>query len=390
MKNLQPRALIAGLFLSFLALGLAVAVLGPSLPHLARATGSALRLVSFVFIAHRIGYILGSYLGGALYDRLSGTRLMAASLLVLAGALFLVPLQQLLAVLLAVVFVLGLSEGSVDVGCNALLLWLNPRRLPMLMNALHMFFGVGAFLGPLALALAVRWTGGILWGYRLLALLVLPPAILLFRLAGPSSRHASPGPVSREARSGVGFLTVLVVGLFFLGVAGEGGYGDWIYTYALTRGLADPVRSGYLTSVYWGSFTLGRLLATLISIRVKPKGLLLGSFLGCILSISLLLLWPHSSAMAWLVSVAFGLSMAAIFPAGLTLAGESITVTGRVAGLFLVGGSLGGMAAPWLIGQFFESAGPWVVPAAILIAVAGGFVVLLVVLAVVRRKGTPQ
>ena len=383
MTDVRPRALTVSLFLSFLALGLAVAVLGPSLPYLAQATGTALRLASFVFIAHRIGYILGSYLGGALYDRLSGSRLMAFSLLLLAGALLLVPLQRLFALLLPVVFVLGLAEGTVDVGGNALLLWMKPQRLPVVMNALHLFFGLGAFLGPLALALAVRWSGGILWGYRILAVLVVPPAIWLFRLSAPSlpQEEAEGGK-----RSGFGVLAVLIVALFFLIVAAEAGYGDWIYTYALTQGLAGPVRSGYMTSVYWGAFTVGRLLATAASARIKPKALLLGSLAGAVASVSLLLLWPDSAALGWAVSVCFGLSMAALFPSALTLAGESMTVTGRVAGLFLVGGNLGGMAVPWLIGQFFESAGTWVAPAAILIASAGGLLVLVAVLFAVRPR----
>ncbi|MFN2166876.1 MAG: MFS transporter, partial [Anaerolineae bacterium] len=383
MTDVRPRALTVSLFLSFLALGLAVAVLGPSLPYLAQATGTALRLASFVFIAHRIGYILGSYLGGALYDRLSGSRLMAFSLLLLAGALLLVPLQRLFALLLPVVFVLGLAEGTVDVGGNALLLWMKPQRLPVVMNALHLFFGLGAFLGPLALALAVRWSGGILWGYRILAVLVVPPAIWLFRLSAPSlpQEEAEGGK-----RSGFGVLAVLIVALFFLIVAAEAGYGDWIYTYALTQGLAGPVRSGYMTSVYWGAFTVGRLLATAASARIKPKALLLGSLAGAVASVSLLLLWPDSAALGWAVSVCFGLSMAALFPSALTLAGESMTVTGRVAGLFLVGGNLGGMAVPWLIGQFFESAGTWVAPAAILIASVGGLLVLVAVLFAVRPR----
>jgi fucose permease len=78
--------------------------------------------------------------------------------------------------------------------------------------------------------------------------------------------------------------------------------------------------------------------------------------------------------------------MAALFPSLVTLAGDSITVTGRVAGLFLVGANLGGMAVPWLIGQFFESAGTWVAPAAILIASVAGLLVLLAALALIRRR----
>jgi hypothetical protein len=60
-------------------------------------------------------------------------------------------------------------------------------------------------------------------------------------------------------------------------------------------------------------------------------------------------------------------------------------MTGGVTGFFLVGSSLGSMALPWLIGQFFESVGPRVFPAFLTATIAGGIVLLAVILILLRR-----
>ena len=54
--------------------------LGPTLPGLAEQTHTALGAISLLFTAHALGYMLGSFLGGRLYDRIPGHPVMAAML----------------------------------------------------------------------------------------------------------------------------------------------------------------------------------------------------------------------------------------------------------------------------------------------------------------------
>ena len=89
----------------------------------------------------------------------------------------------------------------------------------------------------------------------------------------------------------------------FLYVAAEASYGDWIYTYALARSLAGQVTAGYLTSAYWGSFTVGRLAAVAAALRVRPAPLLALSLAGAIASLTVLLALPGGSA-AWVATIA--------------------------------------------------------------------------------------
>jgi FHS family Na+ dependent glucose MFS transporter 1 len=150
-------------------------------------------------------------------------------------------------------------------------------------------------------------------------------------------------------------------------VAAEVGFGNWIYTYAIEQGLADEVTSGYLTSAYWGAYTVGRLASVVVSARIRPR-LLLSAALGTA-GTSVLLLWviPASGAVTWVCTMVFGVALAPMFPVMVTFAGERTMITGGVTSLFLVGASLGAMSLPWLIGQAFGPYGPTVVPALVLI-----------------------
>jgi FHS family Na+ dependent glucose MFS transporter 1 len=379
----EARALASGIYFAFVDLGMMVAILGPALPFLARATGSSLGLISSLFITQNAGYMLGSFLGGHLYDRLRGTRLMATALFLAIPALVLVPLSRVLAVLLPITALLGVVQGIIDVGGNVLILWTPPEGRSVRMNALHLFFGAGALLAPLAMAQSVRWSGGISWGYWALALLSLPAALWMLRLSGGvrTQAGAGGGEISRP------LLVALAVGFIFLVVAAEAGFGSWIYTYALTRKLADKVSAAYLTSLFWGSFTAGRLASTLLSLRWKPRTLILASVAGCLAAAAVMLAWPGWSLAAWLGAAGFGLFIGPLFANTITLTGETMTMSGKITGLFLVGTSLGGLFLPWLIGQLFEPLGPTVMPAALLLDLVAAAGLMLLFLLFASRRG---
>jgi FHS family Na+ dependent glucose MFS transporter 1 len=165
---------------------------------------------------------------------------------------------------------------------------------------------------------------------------------------------------------------------FVLYVGGEAGYGAWIYTYAFKLNFGDEVTSAYLTSAFWGSFTLGRLFGIWVSTKARPLTILFLDFVGCILSLGLILLFQESSMMLWIGTILFGISQASIFPTFLTLAEERMHVTGTVAGLFLVGAGVGGMILPWLIGQAFVQAGAGAMMVLIFIGIVLNVAVLVV------------
>jgi FHS family Na+ dependent glucose MFS transporter 1 len=375
--------LISTYFLAYIMLGMTTGTLGPSLPYLAGNVGTSLKGISSLFIAHRLGYMTGSFGGGRLYDRVSGNRLMAGMLLIMVAGMAALPVVPILGILIAIIFLLGAAEGTVDVGGNILLVWTRPPKIGSLMNALHLFFGLGAMISPLILVQMIRRTGGIRWGYWLIAALIVPIAVLLLPQESP---QPTPAPEAGGARRGRLLLPLLIAAFFFLHVAAESSYGAWIYTYSLTKKLADEVSAGYLTSAFWGAFTFGRFATIFLALRVNAKIQLGGSVAGALLSLLVLMIWPDSVPAVWIATIAYGISLAGLFPGSITLASEHMHMTGTVTGFFLVGSSLGAMTVPWLIGQFFESVGPQVFPAFLTASVTGSIILLAVILSILRRR----
>jgi FHS family Na+ dependent glucose MFS transporter 1 len=303
---------------------------------------------------------------------------MAATLLLISFCTVLIPFVHNLWLLLLVLLALGIAKGTLDVGGNTLLLWLHDDKAGPFMNGLHFFFGLGAFVAPLILARVLLVTGDIWWVFWIFSALSLPMAIWLWRLP------ELPKQASLIENGNASFPIIpvaLLVLAFLLYVGAEVGYGNWIYTYALTLGLGTSITSAYLTSAFWGAFTLGRLLGIWISTRARAATILFVDLIGCLASLGLILLWPDSALVLWAGTLGLGLFMAPIFPTTLMLAGERMRVTGAMTGWFLAGASVGGMSLPWGIGQAFVRLGAGAMPVLVLAAMVVNLLVILLFLA---------
>lgn len=350
------------------------AVLGPSLPGLAENTRTRLGEIGVLFTARSFGYLLGSLGLGRAFDRLPGHTLLVSVLLVMIVTAALAPLIPYLWLLALILFVLGIGEGTLDIGVNLLLVWAQRRRAGPYLNALHFFFGFGATLSPILVAQAILHTGGFAWAFWGLALYLLPLAAWLARLPSP----APPARAAEDIREGGRALLVALISFFFfLYVGAEVSFGGWIYTYAIALGLGNVSVAASLTSAFWGALTIGRLAGILVAARLSPRLILIADLLGCLLSMAVILLFPASDLGVWVGAIGLGFCMASIFPTMLAFAGRRMAVSGAMMRWFFVGTGAGGMSLPWLCGLLFEGLGPRSVMAAILADIALALVVFL-------------
>ena len=346
-------------YVSYIALGFVMGVIGPTLPRLAEQTATRLSEISFLFTAHALGYLFGSLMSGYLYDKTKGHPIIAASLFIMSAVLLLIPLVPWLWVLLCLLFFLGIAEGWLDVGGNTLLVWVHGEKVGPFMNGLHFFFGLGAFLAPIIVARTVMLSDDINWAYWTLAIAVFPVFLVFTMLRSPTIQKP---PHRDESLTSNVVLVILISIFFFLHVGSELSFGGWIYSYALHMGIAREAGAAYLTSAFWGSLTLGRLLGILISLKLKPRTMLIIDVTGSIAACIVILAGSRSPAAVWVGTVLMGLSIASLFPTSINFAERNMHITGKVTSCFLVGSSVGSMFFPWFIGQFFESFGPIVLP----------------------------
>ncbi len=348
-----------GYFGSLAVQGMAVSMLGPTLAGLAAHTGSGLSQISFLFVARSLGYLVGSLAGGWLFDRLRGHPVLVGALVLMIAALVPLPAVRILWLLALTMLILGLAEGVLEVAGNTLVLWVHRKKAGPYANALHFSFGVGAFLGPVVVAQSVALTGDIRWAYWFCACVIVPVMLWLLRLPSPPRQE----PTATQSGRGTRYALVALVALFFLLYAGaEHSFGGWVASYSLATQLAGVEGSAYLSSAFWGAITLGRLLAIVVTARVRSRVVVAVDLLVGLASVVLILAIPRSPAALWVGTLGLGLALASVLPTTLALVGRHLGVTGQATGGFFVGLGSGAMTVPLLIGQLFERVGPRSMP----------------------------
>lgn len=385
--------LLGAYYSSFLLLGMVAAVLGPSLIKLADQLGSNLAGVSVFFPVRAGSYLFGSWLAGQLFDRYKGHALLAGALSFMGAALVLVPIIPEREVMIGVLVVMGLSMGLLDVGCNTLLLWAVEDRPGPFLNGLHFFYGLGSLIAPIFLALAFQRQQGVSLGYWLTAALILPVLLQLVGLPSPAPDQ-DPGGGNPEGRShpasfkGDWDSRILLLSIFlFFYVGVEVGYGGWLYTYGLKLNLETEVSGAYLTSVFWGTFTLGRLLSVPLSDRISPRKMLAADLAVGAGGLLILALAPPGRWVIRIMTVVLGLALASVFPSTLALAGEGRALSARASSWFFVSGGLGAVSLPWVIGLLISETGPAAFPIVLLSSFSAGIGVFVFYLAKHKLSG---
>ena len=363
-------------YLSFIAIGMTTASLGPSIPSLASNMGVSLALTGSLFVFHRVGYVAGSLGGGRLFDRVAPKYVISAAMTILGIGLLLVPQWTAAAGLFTTIMFVGLAQGTTEVGANTGIVWLHGDNAGPLMNGLHLAFGVGAILSPLLVSRSVAHLGSLQPSFVFFA--AFAGVLVLFWLLLPAGglQH----DVSRKSgERSQHLLVVLFAVLLFMIIAGEAGFAGWIYSYSVETGMVGAETAGYLNSTFWTALAVGRLVGIDLTRRMGAKRLLFVSLSGCVAAMALFLAAPTGVAALWVVTALFGFSQASAIPATFTMAGIARVLTGSVGGVFIASSSAGGMLAPWLIGQLFESVGPismvWVIATTQLFALLAFFAI---------------
>jgi len=349
-----------GYYFLFICLGLDMAIVGPTLPALAKQTGSSLGRMGLLFLAGSAGYTLGTMIGGRIFDRVRGHPIMGIAQLFVAALIVLVPFTPWFWLLLAILVCKGLAEGLINTGANTLLVWTHVEKVGPFMNGLHFFFGLGAFLSPLLVAQVVEIAGGYRWAFWALAAFAALVGLHMLTLSGsPQPAYADKGKTVPGAQGPISYPLVIAAMLFlFFYVGAEITFGGWVYTYAVTLNLASAVGAAYLTSVFWLAFTIGRLLSIPAATRFTPKQIISAALFSCLSILTIGIIFAGFGAVLWVLAIGLGFCMAPIWPTGFTLAGQSINLTGRISSVILLGDSLGGMILPTLVGQVIEGSSP--------------------------------
>ncbi|WP_372426182.1 MFS transporter [Salinarimonas chemoclinalis] len=334
----------------FVVIGALQALYGPAIPHLLAEFAITPAQAGLALSAHFVGALIGVLAFNRAHARFTNRQLLAASYGAMAAGCVLFALAPVWSVALVGAFVVGLGFGGIDFGLNFLFSVGFGRRSASMVNLLNAHFGVGAVLGPLAIALlGAENFRAIFLVFGVLALLPLLAAGTISNAVGTVATGAS----HAQAR---GRATLLVLGAFFaiyvLHVAIETGVGGWATTHLVAVGWGAAFAAG-ATSAYWLAMTLGRFGAAWLSLRATPAQIMVGACLG--MSVSLVL--AANGTLAPVAYVLVGLFIAPIFPTGLAWLAAVHPASRNATASVIAVSMVGGVAFPPLIGAVIGLAG---------------------------------
>lgn len=381
-KNNWPQT--AAYFAALAAFGAMVASWGPLLPHIAAQTQTDMGSIGMVFSARAVGVFFGSLLGGRIYDRLPGHPLLGGALLVLASTFILVPFINSFWLLLLLIVVMGLAAGMVISGSNTLLVWIHPENTASWINSMNFCNATGSFLAPIVITAILTAIGEVRWAFWALAVFIGATGVYALSVSSPKINKEQDKTAKKER---IPFKAILPFALvFLLYVSTEVSFGGWLYTYTITLHPQEIAGAGLLTSAFWASIALGRLLAIPLTTRLRPRTILLIDFAGAMASLIVILTLSRYLPALWAGTIGFGLCMASIFPTWMAFSGRRIKITGRVSGIFYAATAVGAMTFPALCGWAFEASGP----TATMLVILSALLLAAIIYAIVRRTQPAQ
>ncbi len=319
-KTTSRIGLILLAYIAFISLGLPDGLFGVAWPSIRATFSLHLDAMGSLLVAATAGYLTSSFFSGRLMARLGVGGLLAASCATTGLSLIGYTLVPEWWMMVALGLGVGLGAGAIDAGINT---YVASNFGAGLMQWLHASFGIGITLGPIIMTIAISSFNTWRLGYVIVGTAQIALAAC-FALTIPLWQRTDAPGAAKEARRLTDYNTPLLETLrrpavwlsllmFFVYVGAEITLGSWAYTLLTeSRGIAPSV-AGLWTGSYWGTFTLGRILAGLYTKRVGVHTLVRGSVLFALLG-AVLLWWNPAEAISLLGVAIVGFAIAPIFP----------------------------------------------------------------------------
>ncbi len=301
------------------------------------------------YLLYGLAYATGSLGGGVVTERLGRRRVLALAAIAHGAGIATLGIVPAWDVVLLAALPAGLGAGALDGGGNGLILDLYPASRGRALNALHLFFSIGALSSPLVVGRLVD--AGVAWQLVVLvtAAATVPVAVLFAVVQLPHGRRGTTpgtGPVSVGPMVLRWPLLTLEVAIACY-VASEVGVSNWLVRFLDSVPLSLATTS---LSLFWAGLALGRLVSARVADRFDHLRFTTVAITVASVAVFAAVLAPSvnlSIVLFGLVGFAFG----PVFPMIIAIGGQRFPDRSAAVGGFLTGAAVvGGVVYPPLMG----------------------------------------
>ena len=243
--------LLSVIFLSFIGLGLPDTILGSIWPVIQKDINAPVYSAGIITLIVQAGTVISSLFSSKLVYKYSTQMVTFFSILLTSAALIIFAFSYNVFFLFAAAIPLGLGAGSVDAALNG---YVANNFKSNIMNFLHGFWGVGAFLGPFTMSFFIK-------SDCFIAL-----TVFLSRKIWINKNYTSEEKVyisNKEALKIPLVKSALTTFLFFSYI--ELTTGLWISSYFVYGLGISKYYAALITALFYGSITAGRIITGLFS-----------------------------------------------------------------------------------------------------------------------------
>lgn len=342
--------LTIGAFFAFFVFGFSDNLKGPVLPALLEDLKFSYSLGGTVLLGAYLGFMAATLSTGFLADVFGQKAVLLLAGLCLALGVVGLNLFRAPAALMLALGLLGFGLGSLELGCNALIVSLHSADKARYLNLMAVMHGLGSMLAPLyagwLLAANVSWRLVYRWDLLLIGLLLV--YFLLARFPSRAAGQAEKIDFQRLGRTAFVPQMLWFYAAITLYVAIELGLAAWMVEFLQKARGQSVAQSTQALALFFGLIMAGRFVGSFFVEKLGYLRSILGMALAASACVALGLFGPPELAFCFSLS---GFFLSIIFPTLTAAVSDAHPAhLNSILGLLFTFAGLGGVLGPWLVG----------------------------------------
>lgn len=232
-----------------------------------------------------IGYMIFTYIGGYLCEKIGQKRVFISGFIIVIISLVLLYYTNNFYMLLVSMFFQNMGLSLIAISCNTLIPVLFLSYQAILMNLTHFCYGLGSTVAQRTFGIFIY--NGVKWKSIYLGIAILYALVLiLFIFIKIPTVHNKKDNIPISFNDVICSKKMIIFYILALGfyVSAEMGTGNWFVNFMENKYQFNKNTSSFYIALFYGTFTLGRLLGGFIVEKIGYfKMLKTSSIIACLL-----------------------------------------------------------------------------------------------------------